>query len=129
MFSSLISVGIGGFLGAVARYVLSGWIASRAAARLDLALPVGTLFVNVTGSFVLAVFLAWFANRLEISENWRLLIATGFCGSYTTFSTFAYETIATLRSGEWGGSIVYIIITNLLCLLMVAVGMIIGSRL
>ncbi len=99
----LLLVGIGGFLGANARYLLSGWIT----ALLPSGFPFGTLIVNVSGSFVLSFFLALGASRLPVSEEYRLLVAVGFVGSYTTFSTLTHETLVLLEAGAAGRALLY----------------------
>jgi CrcB protein len=91
----LVLVGAGGFLGANARFILSSWFAGR----FGTAFPYGTLFINVTGSFILGLFLTLVARSIVTDEAYRWLIAVGFCGGYTTFSTFTYETLTLIRSG------------------------------
>ncbi len=92
-------VGAGGFFGAIARYlvnlaVLRVWSAP---------FPLGTLIINVTGSFVLGWFSTWAAARAGLDPAWRLFVGTGFVGAYTTFSTFEYETrrLSDLHSVGW----------------------------
>ena len=89
-------VGLGGILGANARYAVSVW----AADRFGTAFPYGTFVVNATGSFLLGFFLTVVADRFGNNPEARLLVATGFLGAYTTFSTFTYESIALLRRGS-----------------------------
>jgi len=95
MWMNCLIVGLGGFVGAVARYLLGGWVQQRWGAGF----PYGTLVINVSGSFVLGLF-ATLALRLAWSEQWRLLIAVGFVGAYTTFSTFEYETLRLIADGN-----------------------------
>ncbi len=95
----VLVVGAGGFIGANARYLLGGWVQQRWGASY----PYGTLVINVTGSFVLGLF-ATLALRFAWSDNWRLLIAIGFVGAYTTFSTFEYETLQLVAQGRQYGA-------------------------
>lgn len=118
-------IGVGGFLGANARYFISLGIG----ALLGRAFPYGTFIINVTGSFLLAVFLAWVAKQAHFEEAVRLFVAVGFFGAYTTFSSFANESIALFQDGNWIAGTVYIVGTNLLCLLGVVPGLWIGSKL
>jgi len=92
----LLAVGAGGFLGALARYGLSGW-AQRLA---NSSFPAGTLVVNVAGCLAIGVLMALVQERQLFSPYMRLLVATGFLGALTTFSTFGYETVELLRGGE-----------------------------
>ena len=92
----VLLVGIGGFIGSIARYLVGGWFA----ARFGSAFPYGTFVINVTGSFIIGFFLAFAQERVWISPYWRLFFAVGFVGGYTTFSTFEYESISLLQNGE-----------------------------
>jgi fluoride exporter len=91
-------IALAGGFGAVARYLLDGWIQDRT----DSALPVGTFAINVTGSFVLGV-LAGLVISHGVSTDAKLIVGTGFLGGYTTFSTYAYESfrLAEDRARIW----------------------------
>lgn len=89
-------VGLGGFLGANARYAVGLWMARAWPG----AFPLGTLVVNVSGSFILTFFAELALARLGLPDELRLLFAVGFVGSYTTFSTFTAETLALVERGE-----------------------------
>jgi CrcB protein len=89
-------IGGGAMLGANARY----WLTNYFVQRLGPAFPYGTLFINVTGSFLLGFVLVLVANRFVVDPGYRLLIGTGFMGAYTTFSTFSYDTIVLLERGD-----------------------------
>jgi CrcB protein len=111
-------IAIGAALGANARYLVGLWAANR----FDAAFPYGTFIVNVTGSFLLGFIITLTTERLTISPETRLLLAVGFLGSYTTFSSFTVETMGLLReSGLWPG-IINILGNNLLGLLLVVLG-------
>ncbi|MCU0498501.1 MAG: fluoride efflux transporter CrcB [Anaerolineae bacterium] len=113
----LLWVGLGGWIGASARYLLATWIIS-----LGIKFPIATLVINVSGSFLLGAFLTWFSTRAQLPDSLRLLIATGFCGAYTTFSTYAYESIMLLRGGDLIAAIANIVLTNTLCLFACLIG-------
>ncbi len=105
-------ISLGALLGANLRYILS-----RIVTRLsDAAFPWGTLLINVTGSLVLGFFLVWTTERVLANPLWRWLVAIGFCGSYTTFSSYAFETMAYFEQGHWMLFAGNILANNLLCL-------------
>lgn len=89
-------VGLGGALGAMARYMATDWVRQVAGDSM----PWGTFAVNVVGSFLLGFFLVWLQSG-ELSAQARQLVAVGFLGSFTTFSTFSYETVALTQAGQW----------------------------
>ena len=90
-----VVVGVGGALGAIARYYVTLWVRSWAGADV----PWGTLAVNVVGSFLLGFLFVWLQERAPSNLS-RELLLIGFLGSFTTFSTFSYETVAMARAGE-----------------------------
>jgi CrcB protein len=95
--AKLLYLVAGAGAGAALRYYMSLW----AAARFGTTFPYGTLLVNIAGSVLLGGFLTLATERFEMSPDLRLLVATGFCGSLTTFSTFSYETMELLNRGSY----------------------------
>jgi CrcB protein len=116
--SQLLVVGCGGFLGAVARYSLSGYLERRMGAGL----PLGTLGVNVLGCLLIGILMALIASRESFSPELRLLLSTGFLGSLTTFSTFGFETIELLRAGDMRLALLSVALNLVLGLLAVLSG-------
>ena len=92
-----LAISIGAVLGANFRYLLGGWISDR----WGTSFPLGTFVINVTGSFVIGIVLTLVTERVAAPAWVRPMIAIGFLGSYTTFSTFSYETLALARDGAW----------------------------
>lgn len=90
-------IGIGGILGANARYLIAGW----AAQWFGTEFPYGTFVINISGSFILGLFMALLQDRALIHPNYRLFFATGFCGAYTTFSTLTYESLRLFEDGSF----------------------------
>lgn len=117
-------VGMGGFLGTCARYWVSGW----AAEKWGTTFPFGTLLINLSGSFVLGLFMTITTERLLLNPGWRLLFAVGFLGAYTTFSTYTYESVQLLLTGNWWSGIANLLSSNLVGLLASVLGIALGRR-
>ena len=97
-------IGAGGFLGSVMRYGSNQMMVKI----FDSTHPIGTLFVNIAGSFFIGLILGMFENGSMISANWKLFLAVGFCGGFTTFSAFALENLNLLQSQQFFISLVYV---------------------
>lgn len=115
-------IGLGGFLGANARYLLGTWVA----ARYGTSFPYGTLVINVSGSFVLGFFLALISERFMLHPHWQLFFAVGFLGAYTTFSTFSFESVALLQDGTWWLGVANMVGSVVLSLMAVLTGMVVA---
>jgi CrcB protein len=111
-------IAVGAIVGASARYFLSGFVARSISASF----PYGTLLINLTGSFVLGFFLIYSTERVLLDPRWRLLVAVGFCGSYTTFSSYAFESFALMEQGQWLLMGTNILFSNVLSLAAVLAG-------
>ncbi|HEY6073864.1 MAG TPA: fluoride efflux transporter CrcB [Anaerolineales bacterium] len=115
----LLYVAIGSAIGGVSRYLLGGLIQRL----LDTTFPAGTLLVNISGSFLLGAILRYAIETPTLSPEVRALLTIGFCGGYTTFSTFSYETVALLEDGEWTRAGLYVGASVLLSLVGVFLGL------
>jgi len=103
-------VGAGGFLGAVTRYAVGGWMTRR----FGLGFPYGTFVINISGCFVLGLMLAVLDTRMTLPSQLRLMGPVGFVGAYTTFSTFEYETLRSVQEGRSGLAMVYVALSVML---------------
>ena len=111
-------IAFGSIFGASARYALSRYVAKV----LSPDFPYGTLIINFTGSLVLGWFMIWTTERVFADPRWRLIVAIGFCGAYTTFSGYAFESFALFEQGHWGLFAANVVANNVLCLLGVVAG-------
>ncbi len=111
-------VSLGAVVGAGCRYFLARY----AAKVLSPDFPYGTLIINVSGSLILGFFMIWITERVLADPRWRLFIAIGFCGSFTTFSSYAFETFAYMEQGQWHLMAANILANNILCLAAVIGG-------
>ena len=109
---------IGGGFGSVARYLLGKWLNN-----LETAIPYGTLLSNVLGSLLMGVILGYLTKNSNISETHTLLLATGFCGGFTTFSTFAYENHLFLKNGDYLSFLPYTLGSLILSFLAIFLGL------
>ncbi len=118
----LLVISLGAIVGANARYLLSRF----AAKELGPVFPYGTLFINIIGSLIVGFFVVWTTERVLVDPRWRLLIVVGFCGSFTTFSSYAFETMAYFEQGQWLLMVSNVLTNNLLCLGGALVGMVLA---
>ena len=109
--------------GAIAGANLRYWMSRYAVRLLGPVFPYGTLAINVLGSFILGFFLVWTTERTIVDPRWRLLIAVGFCGGFTTFSSYAYETMTYFEQGQWGLLTANFVSNNLLAYAGILAGM------
>jgi CrcB protein len=120
-----LAISIGAVLGANLRYLLGGWIADRAGASF----PWATLVINASGSLVIGLVLTLLTERI-VAPSWvRPMIAIGFLGSYTTFSTFSWETLALARDGAWPAAAMNVVLSLAACLAGVWAGTVLGRAL
>jgi CrcB protein len=105
-------IAAGSARGGVSRYLVGGMVQRALATTL----PAGTLVVNVTGSFLLGLFIHYALETPTLTPELRAFLTIGFCGGYTTFSTFSYETFALLEDGEWTRAGLYAALSLLLAL-------------
>lgn len=122
---SALLVFIGGGLGSVARYWISVFINSQLNTRLDV---YGTLMVNIIGSFLIGLLLGWLFKSEALHSNLQLLLVVGFCGGFTTFSTFSAENLNLIRNSLYSEFLLYTLGSILLGLLAVFLGIFIFKK-
>lgn len=113
-----LAVAIGAALGANLRLLVSTWVSEWLGADL----PYGTFLVNVSGCFAIGVVMAFLMPRVEVDPVWRLLLVTGFLGGYTTFSSFAWETLRLADSGALIAALGYVLASNVVGILAAVLG-------
>lgn len=114
---SLLLVFFGGGLGSVLRYLVGKW-----SKNIESTIPYGTFLVNIIGSIIIGIVLGYVAKTSNSSNNYALLLATGFCGGFTTFSAFVYENHLFLKNGDYFSFLIYTIGSIVLGLLAVFLG-------
>ncbi len=121
MLRTTLLIGIGGFVGANLRYWIGGWVAQRAGVLF----PVETMLINVAGSFLLGLFMT-LALHYVWAPEWRQVIAIGCIGSFTTYSTYEYESLRLLQQGLWWQAGLNLLGSLVLGLIAVALGVLLG---
>ena len=111
-------IAVGSAIGGVSRYLVGG-VVQRAGGS---GFPVGTLIVNLTGSFLLGLFLRYAVDTPTLTPEWRAFLTIGLCGGYTTFSTFSYEAVALLEDSQWSRAAAYVGLSLVLALAATVLG-------
>ncbi len=122
---TILYIALGGIAGTLSRYGLEGWIQSRTATGF----PLGTLSVNVTGSLMLGFIIRVATGTALISPDIRAAVTIGFCGAFTTMSTFSYESVALLNDGDYLRAALYMSATIAGCVGAVMLGAALGNKL
>jgi CrcB protein len=115
----VLIISIGAIVGANARYFLSRFSVKA----LGPVFPYGTLIINLLGSMIVGFFVIWTTERVLADPRWRLLVVVGFCGSFTTFSSYAFESMSFFDRGQWLLMFANMLSNNLLCLGAALAGM------
>lgn len=116
----LFMVGIGGFAGSVLRYKIGAFISTKTTSEF----PWGTFCINLTGAFLIGLLIS---SALKSQQMTMLLLVTGFCGGFTTFSTFALENLKLLQSGQWAVFLSYILFSFICGIGLCFAGYLIGN--
>ena len=110
-------IALGGASGSLLRYLLGGAVQRTSPTGF----PIGTMVVNISGCFLIGILVRQFMN-MQLSYDLRALLIVGFCGGFTTFSTFSAETFTLIEGGEYGRAGVYVLLSVTLCLIATFVG-------
>ncbi|MDH4091441.1 MAG: fluoride efflux transporter CrcB [Cyclobacteriaceae bacterium] len=121
-FYNFLAVGLGGFLGTVARYAAVKSVDEK----INAVFPYGTFAVNVIGSLLLGIIYTAALRKVGMTENWRLFLGVGFCGGFTTFSAFAWENFSLIQQKFMGTSLAYALASLGVGLLALMAGVWIG---
>jgi CrcB protein len=113
-----VLIAVGGAAGSLLRYLIGGAVQRMSAAGF----PIGTMFVNVSGCFLVGILVRQFLN-MQVSPELRAFLIVGFCGGFTTFSTFSAETLGLIEGGEYGRATIYVLLSVVLCLAATFMGM------
>ncbi|MFY0675369.1 MAG: fluoride efflux transporter CrcB [Bacteroidia bacterium] len=122
MLIKALIVGLGGFFGAIARFGVSSWLQGKMGS-----FPIGTLLVNLVGSLLLSAMLFGVFNPKHLSQEYKLLLMVGFCGSLTTMSTFAMDFFQLSSASQIAHSIGYLLLNVVGCILMIWLGKVVFS--
>jgi CrcB protein len=116
---NFLVISVAAIAGANLRFFLS----RLAAKEFGPVFPAGTLIINIVGSFIVGFFVIWTSERVLLDPRWRLLVVVGFCGSFTTFSSYAFETMSFFDQGQWLLMLTNIFSNNIVCLGAALAGM------
>jgi CrcB protein len=122
----VVYVAVGGLIGTVSRYLLAGWVQGRFGSG---GFPSGTLAVNVFGSLLLGFLLRYAMGTTVLSPELRAGLTIGFCGAFTTMSTFGYESLTLLEGGDYSRAALYMTASMVGCVLAVLAGTTLASKL
>lgn len=118
ILQTILLISLGAVVGANLRYFVAQYVLRL----IPSTFPFGTLVINISASFVLGFFLIWTSERVLADPRWRLLIAVGFCATYSTYSSFAFETFALVEKGQMPQALLNILVTNVVCFVAVMLG-------
>lgn len=121
----LLMIAAAGLVGTLARYGLAGLVQRQS----DTLFPLGTFVVNILGCLLFGILWSWAENRITVDATIRAAIFIGFFGAFTTFSSFAYETVALMRESQWFAAGANILLQNLLGMAGLFGGLIVGRKL
>lgn len=115
---TILLISLGAIVGANLRYFVAQYVAKL----IPSSFPFGTLIINISASFILGFFLIWTTERVLADPRWRIFVAVGFCATYSTYSSYAFETFALFEKGQFSFAALNFLLTNVVCFGAVAAG-------
>ncbi len=115
---TVLLISVGAIIGANLRYFVAQYVGKLIPSNF----PLGTLVINISASFILGFFLIRTSERVLADPRWRLFIAVGFCATYSTYSSYAFETFALFEKGQFSWAALNFLVTNVVCFASVALG-------
>jgi fluoride exporter len=115
---TVLLISIGAIVGANLRYFVALYVAKL----IPSSFPFGTLVINITASMILGFLLIWTTERIIVDPRWRISLAVGFCATYSTYSSYAFETFALFEKGQFSLAALNVLTTNVVCFIAVALG-------
>jgi CrcB protein len=122
---TVLLISLGAVIGANLRYFVSQYVARV----IPSSFPFGTLIINISASFILGFFLIWTTERVLADPRWRVFIAVGFCATYSTYSSYAFETFALFEKGQFPLAALNFLATNVICFVAVVLGAVLARTL
>lgn len=122
---TVLLISLGALLGANLRYFVAQYVAHMIPASF----PLGTLVINISASFLLGLFLVWTSERVLADPRWRLFFAVGFCATYSTYSSYMFETFALFERGQFMLAALNILVSNMVCFIAVVAGAVLARAL
>ncbi len=121
---TFLLISAGAIIGANLRYLVAQYVAKL----IPSSFPLGTLIINITASFILGFFLIWTSERVLADPRWRMFIAVGFCATYSTYSSYAFETFALIEKGQFSLAALDFLATNVVCFIAVVLGAVLARN-
>jgi CrcB protein len=118
ILQTVFLISLGAIIGANLRYFVAQYVSRL----IPSSLPFGTVIINISASFILGFFLIWTSERVLADPRWRMFIAVGFCATYSTYSSYAFETFALFEKGLFSLAALNFLVTNVVCFIAVALG-------
>lgn len=115
---TVLLISFGAIIGANLRYFVAQYVTRL----MPSTFPLGTLVINISASFILGFFMIWTTERVLADPRWRIFIAVGFCATYSTYSSYAFETFALFDKGHLPVALLNIVATNIICFIAVGLG-------